>query len=125
MKFDDEDLIYRRIPPGSMVPDENYGGDRLMSNCFQNYRREDRLSGASLALLNRYQMNPHDLLVGHEGFGLTFITVGQLTEEFQQTIEHDPLPDNPAHVHVIGAKNKTRQKRMAYAATPNIIILPA
>lgn len=59
--------------------------------------------------------NPMDSLRGYDGFGLVALRVGAL-KSLGLRIVPAPLPENPHHAEVTGAKTRGKKRQIAKAA---------
>lgn len=70
----------------------------------------------------RLGRNPAVILEGHEGFGLVAFLAG-LARRLEQKVVLDPIPDEPAHAHVVGIKTKKTSR--AFAKESNwVVVIP-
>ncbi len=105
----DETRLLRRIPPGRTKKGEL--GLRPQSDCFSD---PPGSTGMSVDVWEDAR-NPEDLLVGHDGFGVVWITVGDV-RKLGLEIVRDRQPDNPYHALVQGKKTTGIKRRLAVAA---------
>jgi len=70
-------------------------------------RAEKEVRPIGWGLFGAYELGrtPESVLEGHEGLALAVISAG-LARQNKQGVVKDPLPDEPAHAHVIGKKKK-------------------
>ena len=101
--------LLRRIPPGETRASPS--GLIPRSNNFSN----DANGGGTSVDIWEDGREPEDLLVGHENFGLVWVTVGDLREA-ELGIVRDQLRDNPHHALIQGRKTKSRLRRLARAS---------
>ena len=106
-----EDVLWRRIHPRWVKPDEKIGGVRLTSEAFQNSSDGSPMS----VVLAKEHGNPEAVLEGHEGYSLASITAC-LARENCQGIARDPTQENPAHALVFGKKTEATSKKLARGA---------
>ncbi|MGH9088468.1 MAG: hypothetical protein ACRDYZ_10225 [Acidimicrobiales bacterium] len=59
--------------------------------------------------------DPSEILVGHDGYAVVALTVGEL-EELGQGVVRDPQPVEPDHALVRGPKTKAVRREMARRA---------
>lgn len=105
----DETRLLRRIPPGRTVEGES--GRRPQSDCFS-----DPPGGAGMSVdIWEQGREPDDLLVGHDGFGVVWVTVGDVRKLGLEVVR-DRHPDNPYHALVRGKKTSGIKRRLAVAA---------
>lgn len=108
----DECELLRRVqvrPDISIVLDENLGRWRPSSAAFRDHRNGSPMSVVLRDDLENENRSLEEILHGHEGFALASITAG-FARQCNQKIVRDPLPDEPAHAHVIGNKKKVSRK---------------
>jgi len=119
--IDDDDIVYRRINPKWV---KNFDPFELSSAAFQNLEG-DNMSGHSGNLLETHGLTPESLLEGLDGYGLVWLSVKALREQFSQdVVTHLDSENDPAHVHVVGTKGKGTKRGMAKAASLNVCVLP-
>lgn len=112
-EFDDDVVlqsevrILRRIPPGNTAPKVN-GSLRPSSNCFGNHPDG---SGTSVDIWDDAH-DPKDTLKGHAGFGLAWLTVGEV-RELGLGVCPDPIGGNSRHALIQGKKTGSRKNRLA------------
>lgn len=99
----DESLVYRRVPPLHIVPDDNAGGLRPSSAAFGNDRDGDPMSVVLGDELERLARDPASVLGGHPGFALAQF-VARLPRQLSQRVCRTPQPEEPAHGSVAGDK---------------------
>lgn len=104
--------LWRRIPPGWFVYDENLDGWRPSSAAFQDHPNGTPMSVSLADIVVKTDRGPRDVLKGHIGFTLASITAG-LARENGQGVAREPLPEEPAHGVVFGRKTKHIRKRLA------------
>ncbi len=107
----DDAVLWRRVPPNFYVPDERLGRSRPSSMAFENSRDGSPMS----VVLASEARSVEAVLQGHEGYGLVAITAG-LARACGQVVTRDPLPEEPAHALVAGAKTSAVKKRFAREA---------
>lgn len=117
---DDDDIVYRRIRPDWV---KSFDPLALKSIAFQNLE-EDNMSGHLGSILKEHQIPPESLLEGLDGYGLVWISVKELQEFGQEVVPHLDDENDPAHIHVVGKKNTGTKRRMAKAASQNVLVLP-
>lgn len=111
----DEAELLRRIPPQHFVPDQNQGGIRISSAAFKDHANGSPMSVVLAEELARTGRNPHDVLIGHDGFALAMITAG-LARGCDQGVAREPLENEPAHAVVFGRKTHGIRRRLAAGA---------
>jgi hypothetical protein len=107
----DDAELWRRVPPDFYIHDERLGHRRPSSGAFDNHRDGSPMS----AVLAAESRGVEAVLAGHEGYGLVAITAG-LARACGQGVVRAPLPDEPAHAHVVGPKTNSVKKRLAREA---------
>lgn len=113
----DECHLFRRVPmieSINIVWDGNQNRWRPSSASFKDHRDGSPMSivlGDELEKMGRHY---NEILIGHDGFALAYITAG-CARGNQQRVARDPIPSEPAHGVVIGTKNSASRK-MAKAA---------
>lgn len=105
----DDDKLWRRIFPRWIVPDNNRGGKRLSSQAFENSKDGSPMSVFLAALVLSSGRDAADLVF--PGYGMVSITAG-LARENGQHVCRVPLPEEPAHTFVAGAKPKSVRYRL-------------
>ena len=91
----------------------------MSSQAFQNY---DERMAFSCSIAVEVRGGSAAYMQGFEGHGLCSITAGD-ARAVQQRIVRDPLPDDPAHAHVVGIKGKSIKKQLAERAV--VLVDPA
>jgi len=120
--IDDEDIVYRRV--NSAWVKSWFPNFELGSVAFQNLDG-DNMSGHLGSLLEANDLSPESLLESFEGYGLVWLSVKELRDEFgQEIVVHLDDESDPAHIHVVGKKSKGVKRRMAAAASSNVHTLP-
>lgn len=106
------DELWRRIPPWHLVPDEKLSQRRISSAAF-----DDSPDGSPMSVvLANESRGPNSVLRGHEeGFTLASITAG-LARECSQGVARKPLTEEPAHAVVFGRKTDRVRRRFAKEA---------
>lgn len=107
---DDADL-WRRIPPWHFYYDENIAQIRPKSAAFDNDP-----DGSPMSVVIAAESSPEAVLAEHEGYALASFKAG-LARECNQLVVRDPLPTEPAHALVVGAKSKGTRRRLAREAS--------
>ncbi|MEQ1549874.1 hypothetical protein [Sphingorhabdus sp.] len=97
----DEQLLLRRIHPQWIA-----NGEPESSN-FDAKRSDDGLS----VTLWVDESSIAYLLAGHEDFGISVLTAGDLRQE-GFIIERAPMPDNPHHCDAVGPVAQKSSKRL-------------
>ena len=114
----DECELLRRIPLKKnlyIVWDGNEGRWRPTSASFENHPEGSPMSIVLGDKLVAARRDPAEVLQGHESFALAAITA-KAARMNHQRVARDPLPEEPAHGLVVGAKNKRTSRRLAKAA---------
>jgi hypothetical protein len=106
----DEDDLWRRIPPNWIVPDENRGGWRPASQAFN-----DHPDGSPMSVKLAKEERIEDVMASHSGFFLVAISAG-LARQCEQKVARDPLPDNSAPAVVVGKKKGSVRAKFAKEA---------
>ncbi len=108
---DDCELL-RRVqvkPEFTVVWDENLGRWRPSSAAFRDHPNGSPMSVVLRDVLEEQNRSLEEVLHGHTGFALAAITAG-FARQCHQKIVRDPLPEEPAHAHVVGKKKKASRK---------------
>ncbi len=108
---DDESIpngakLWRRIPPGQMVPDDEVPGGRRPSS--GNF---DELE-LSAVIASECTGGLATLLEGDQTFGVACFTVGEI-RAFGWGVIRVPDPKLPGHVHITGNTGKKNHKKRA------------
>jgi hypothetical protein len=109
-----EAQLWRRVHPDWIVFDANVGRARLSSQAFQNLV-DDKLSVLLEEIVRAGGRTPLDVLAQYSGYCLASFSVG-FARQYQQIVVRAPEPDEPAHCHLIGKKNKSVQRALAKQA---------
>ena len=113
----DECELFRRVminPGVHIIWDNNLGRWRPTSAAFRDHKNGSPMSVVLGDILVELGRTPDDVLDGHVGLALAVITAG-LARQNNQGVVKDPLPEEPAHAHVVGEKKKA-SRAMAKAA---------
>lgn len=113
----DECELFRRVliqPDIHVVWDKNLGRWRPTSAAFRDHKNGTPMSVCLGDVLDDLGRTPQSVLQGHEGLALAVISAA-VARENNQSVLRDPLPDEPAHGHVVGDKRKA-SRAMAKAA---------
>ena len=113
----DEAEIWRRIPPWHFYHDDTLGRMRPTKAAFDDDPDGEPMS----AILATEAGDPTAALAGHEGFALAAVTAG-VARQCGLMIVRDPLPEEPAHVLIVGHKTAGIMRRLARAA--QWVVLP-
>lgn len=97
--INDEDDIYRRIPPDWYVEKE----DRVSSAAFTHYE-----ASVNWAL----HTTPEKTVVGFPNNHVAALQA-KIPREKHQKVKHDPIPDNYSHSLIIGKKTLSVAKYLA------------
>ena len=117
----DDDELLRRLHPRWIV--RTTDPPKISSAAFQNFKGFEKLSANLGSLMTQYTQTWSDLLAGMPGYGIAGLSVGT-ARQHGQGVEKSPEPNDPSHVHVEGPKPKSVQKKLAKAATENILKWP-
>jgi hypothetical protein len=107
----DDAILWRRIPPWHVQPDQKRGGRQVTEQSFRDDSDGDPMS-AVLATSGR---EPQEVLWGHDGFGLVSIPVSAVRHLGLGVVRH-PEPDEPHHVYVVGDKPRPVRRALRAAA---------
>lgn len=118
----DDSVLWRRIPPMWVVPDENRDGLRVSSAAFDNSEDGTPTSIHLADVAIKIGRAPADIVQRFVGYGLASLTAGQ-ARQCGQAVGHDPLPDDPTHGFIAGPKSKSVKRRLS-AACIWVIPLP-
>lgn len=100
INFKNEERIVRRIP------NSQYKDGEVLSSAFQR-KKGHRGVSANLKRLTSYTK----AITDPSRYILVELTIEDLTEnEFKLSLEYDPIPDNDAHVLIIGLGEKKKSK---------------
>lgn len=111
----DEAFLWRRVPPWHFVFDENLGRRRPSSAAFENHPNGTPMSILIASLVVESGRQPVSVLSGHDGFALAQFKAG-LARSQRQGVAKEPLPDEPAHGVVFGAKTNSVKKALSRGA---------
>jgi hypothetical protein len=100
-------VLWRRIPPHHIEPDNKRGGRMISSAAFRNGGGGEPMS----AFLADVVGDPAMILAGHQGYGLVAFTAG-LARELGQRVVHDVEGGGRGHVVVVGNKTHGVRKRL-------------
>jgi|SRR3954471_16831323 len=103
----DDEILWRRVPPWHVVPDQNRVGRTVSSAAFD----DDTDGNPMSVVLAGGADGPEAVLVGHEGFGLAGFRVS-LARELGLGVRRDPTESEPAHAVVVGRKSHGVRKRL-------------
>ena len=113
-----DEILWRRVPPWHVVPDQNRVGRTVSSGAF-----DDDTDGSPMSVvLAAGAAGPDTVLVGHEGFGLVGFRAS-LARELGLSVRRDPTESEPAHAVVVGRKSHGVRKRLR--AGSNWVLRPA
>ena len=107
----DDAALWRRIPPGHIVPDDNLGGVRPSSAAFKDHPDGSPMSVLLAEIVTETGRGAREVLAGHEGYGLSTFSAG-LARECAQGIARMALADEPAHAEVFGKKTHSVRKKL-------------
>ena len=93
---DDAGLL-RRVHPDFVFHDKNRGRWRPMSGAFQ----DKEMSVDAELILHQHGLDLTFSLRNYSGYSLARFRAGEARAKGLPVV-HKPLPDNPAHTHVIG-----------------------
>ncbi len=108
----DDAVLWRRIPPWHVVPDDNLGVMRPSSAAFKDSPDGSSMSVFLAELVERDGRKAEDALVGHTDYALSAFGAG-LARRCKQGVASDPQPDEPAHAVVFGTKTKSISRALA------------
>lgn len=108
----DDDVLWRRIPPWHVVPDENLGIMRPSSAAFEDDSDGDPMSVFLAEIVKNSGRGAESILVGHTDYALSGLTAG-LARRLGQGIASDPTVHEPAHAVVFGKKTKSISRALA------------
>jgi hypothetical protein len=100
-------VLLRRVAPEQVIDDQNEGRHRPSSMAFKN--RE--MSVDAMTMLELEGLDERFTVRDHPDHWVVSLTAQQC-RELDQSVEHDPLRRNCAHVLVIGAKNDSRARAL-------------
>ena len=109
--------LLRRVPAIekiNIVWDDNQNRWRPSSASFKDHQNGTPMSIFLGDEMDKSGRPYEEVLIGHEGFALAYITAATAREN-QQCVAREPTPDEPAHGIVIGEKKKA-SRIMAKAA---------
>ncbi len=106
LTIQNDDDLWRRIPPWHFVSDENLGRRRPSGAAFEDGRDGSSMSVVIARVAAENERSADDVLEGHDDFALAAVTAG-LARECRQIIVRNPLPQEPAHGLVVGNKTKS------------------
>lgn len=121
----DECELFRRVlvtPGVHIIWDNNLGRWRPTSAAFRDHQNGSPMSVCLGDILVELGRPPESVLQGNEGLALAVITAG-LARQNNQGVVRDPLPDEPAHGHVVGKKKKEARvmaKTAAWVVDPGL-----
>lgn len=115
----DDEILLRRIPPKWFKRDAG-GTLDVSSQAFQNLEGE-MMSVHLQSIMEASGLAPTSVLEQSPGYGLVSFSAGH-AREADQVIVKDPLPGDPSHAHVVGAKGKGWRKRFKRGCT--VIVYP-
>lgn len=111
----DSEELWRRVHPTQIVPDENTGLRRPSSAAFSDPSDGTPMSIYLSSIVIQSGRTPRELLSDHQDVGLVGLRAHQV-RELGLGVARDPLPNEPAHGIVIGAKTKQIQRKLARCA---------
>lgn len=124
----DDELLYRRVHPNQMAPDENSGGWRVSSADWDDPSGE--VSVYLQSTLSEDGVEPEAILDGHPEHSLVTVTVGDVRKvSFGVVRDPDPEDDHPrarSHCLLIGLKSGKpgkKTQRAPLAAQSKIVVL--
>lgn len=109
--INDEDALWRRIPPLHFVPNAE-SGIRISSAAFKDHPNGSPMSVDLAKVVTETGRGPEDIIRAHKDFALASITAG-LARACRQGVARDPLPEEPAHALVFGKKTKAIRRKLA------------
>jgi hypothetical protein len=108
----DDTSLWRRIPPGWWVPDENLGRLRPTSAAFDDHRNGTPMSVLIEDVVLSTGRGPDDILAPFKGYAMASIRAG-VARECSLGVMREPLPEEPAHAVVFGKKSKGVRAKLA------------
>jgi hypothetical protein len=112
----DDARLLRRIIPEWIVIDQNTHSIRVSSAAFSNSTAEDGTEEGMSVFIEGVLVNcgrsAASVLVEYQTNSLIAIRAGWVRSH-QQGVVADPLPDEPAHAQVMGAKNSNTRRKLA------------
>ena len=112
----DDAVLWRRVFPAWIVPDQNAGGLRVSSAAFDDSKDGTPLSALLAEIVAQTGRTAQHVLAGYDGYALAAIAAG-VARHHAQGIAKTPEPDEPAHVSVFGPKTTSNKRGMAKVAT--------
>lgn len=111
----DEVVLYRRVPPRHLVPDENRNCTRISTSTFKD--RDDQCSVALGDDLDRHELAPESVLGPHkdEGYALVAVTAAD-ARSTDAEVRRAHLEDDPTHGVIAGKLNKGKLRTLNLAA---------
>lgn len=116
----DDDELLRRLHPRWIVWADP---PKISSAAFQNQKGLEKLSANLGSLMTQNAQTWEDLIAGMPDYGVASLSVGT-ARQHGQGVEKSPEPNDPSHVHVEGPKPKSVQRKLAKAATGNVLKWP-
>lgn len=107
----DDAVLWRRIHPRWVVPDEDQGS-RISSAAFDDSRDGSPTSVLLADVVTETGRSATDVLSGLEGYGLASLTAGA-ARSCHQGVARDPVEDEPAHAIVFGNKSTGNRRCLA------------
>lgn len=102
----DDSVLWRRIPPDQVVPG-NDGGKRPSTKAFQNPS-----DGSGMSVNIAADTTVERTLKDYEDYYLVGFSAGFI-RTLSQGVIRKPLPEEPAHAEVNGAKSKSIKKQFS------------
>lgn len=109
-------VLWRNVPPGHFVLDENQARVRPSSAAFDDDRDGSPMSVSLADVALAHALLPEDLIRSLRDYALAAITAA-LARECDQAIVPDRTPENPAHALVVGTKSRSVRKKLAKASS--------
>jgi hypothetical protein len=104
-----EHQMLRRVHPKQVIFDSNMGRSRPSSAAFEDDRDRSPMSMYSRAVIDATGGDILRVMAAHPGYSLVGLSAGDLRSR-DQTVHSDPLPDEPAHALICGAKTDSNRK---------------
>lgn len=108
----DNAALWRRIPPGWWIQDENLGRLRPTSAAFDDHRDGTAMSVLIEEIVLSTGRCSDDILAPYEGYAMASIRAG-FARKCSLGVMREPLPEEPAHAVVFGKKSKAIRAKLA------------
>lgn len=112
--IEDSALLWRRVLPDWVVPDENSGGYRVSTAAFHDSSKPPSPMSVLIEhIVTATGRTGADVLRDFEGYSLCSFTAG-VARSLSQLIATQPQdPSEPAHAFVVGRKPYSVQKKLS------------